>query len=70
MNEKFTKRLANLINVKSIVTIVLTGVFAYMAIVGKISQEFMLIYTTIIAFYFGTQTQKIGDAVSESKEEK
>lgn len=70
MNEKFTKRLANLISVKSIVTIVLTGVFAYMAIAGKISQDFMIIYTTIIAFYFGTQTQKINDAVSESKEEK
>lgn len=70
MNEKFTKRLANLISVKSIVTIVLTGVFAYMAIAGKISQDFMIIYTTIIAFYFGTQTQKIIDAVSESKEEK
>ena len=70
MNEKFTKRLANLICVKSIVTIVLTGVFAYMAIAGKISQDFMIIYTTIIAFYFGTQTQKISDAVSESREEK
>lgn len=70
MNEKFTKRLANLISVKSIVTIVLTGVFAYMAIAGKISQDFMIIYTTIIAFYFGTQTQKISDAAGESKEEK
>lgn len=70
MNGNFTKRLANLISVKSIVTIVLTGVFAYMAIAGKISQDFMIIYTTIIAFYFGTQTQKISDAVSESKEEK
>lgn len=70
MKEKIVKRLSNLLSVKSIVTIVLTGVFAYMAIVGKISQEFMLIYTTIIAFYFGTQTQKISDAVSESKEEK
>ena len=70
MNEKFTKRLANLISVKSIVTIVLTGVFAYMAIAGKISQDFVIIYTTIIAFYFGTQTPKINDAVSESKEEK
>jgi len=70
MNGNFAKRLANLISVKSIVTIVLTGVFAYMAIAGKISQDFMIIYTTIIAFYFGTQTQKISDAVSESKEEK
>lgn len=70
MNGNFAKRLANLISVKSIVTIVLTGVFAYMAIAGKISQDFMIIYTTIIAFYFGTQTQKISDAVSEHKEEK
>ena len=36
MNEKIIKRLGNLLSVKSIVTLVLTGVFAYMAIVGKI----------------------------------
>ena len=70
MNEKFTKRLANLIGVKSIVTIVLTGVFAYMAIAGKISQDFMIIYTTIIAFYFGTQNQKGQDAPDAGKGER
>ena len=43
---------------KSIVTVALTGVFAYMAIVGAISQDFMTIYAVIIAFYFGTQSQK------------
>ena len=58
MNEKIIKRLGNLLSVKSIVTLVLTGVFAYMAIVGKISQDFMTIYAVIIAFYFGTQTEK------------
>ena len=58
MNEKIIKRLGNLLSVKSIVTLVLTGVFAYMAIVGKISQDFMTIYAVIIAFYFGTQSQK------------
>ena len=64
--ELIHKRLANLMSVKSIVTLVLTGVFAYMAVTGNISQDFMTIYAVIIAFYFGTQTQKISDAV-ESK---
>lgn len=68
MNELFKKRLANLFSVKSIVTIVLTGVFAYMATVGKISQDFMTIYAVIIAFYFGTQSQKIQDAVDNTEE--
>ena len=63
MNKKIIKRLGNLLSVKSIVTLVLTGVFAYMAIVGKISQDFMTIYAVIIAFYFGTQSQKTQDAI-------
>ena len=52
-------KLAKLIDVKSIVTLVLTGVFAYLAIVGAITAEnYMTIFTVIIAFYFGTQTAK------------
>lgn len=66
MNDKILKRLANLMSVKSIVTVILTGVFAYMAIVGSISQDFMTIYAVVIAFYFGTQSQKLQEAV-ESK---
>jgi len=54
MKEKFTK----LINVKSIVTILLTLVFVFLAVRGDISQEVMTIYTTVIAFYFGTQYEK------------
>ena len=65
MSETIIKRLGTLLSVKSIVTIVLTGVFAYLALTGSISQEFMLIYTTIIAFYFGTQTQKLSDVVAQ-----
>lgn len=61
--EQLKKRLANLVSVKSIVTIVLTAVFAYMAISEHISQDFMTIYAVIIAFYFGTQSQKMQDAV-------
>ena len=52
------KRLSNLLCVKSLVTIVLTGVFAFLAVTGKVSQEFMTIYTMIMGFYFGTQTAK------------
>ena len=52
-------RLANLLTVKSIVTIVLTAVFSVLALRGSISwTEFLTIFTTIIAFYFGTQTEK------------
>lgn len=57
-NEMFIKRVSALMSVKSIVTLVLTFVFAYMAIVDQISQDFMTIYAVIIAFYFGTQSQK------------
>lgn len=63
--ELIHKRLANLMSVKSIVTLVLTGVFAYMAVTGNISQDFMTIYAVIIAFYFGTQSQKTQDAIDK-----
>lgn len=69
MNERILKRIANLMSVKSIVTLVLTGVFAYMAITGNISQDFMTIYAVIIAFYFGTQSQKAQDAIDGKGDE-
>lgn len=65
MHEKIIKRIANLMSVKSIVTLVLTGVFAYMAVTGNISQDFMTIYAVIIAFYFGTQSQKTQDVIDK-----
>ena len=61
--DQIKKRAANLLSVKSIVTLVLTVVFAVMALRGGISQDFMTIYAVIIAFYFGTQSQKVQDAV-------
>lgn len=61
--ENIKKRVANLLSVKSLVTLTLTAVFAYMAVVGKISQDFMTIYAVIIAFYFGTQSQKTQDVL-------
>ena len=61
--DKIMKRLANLLSVKSIVTLVLTAVFAYMSVTGQISQDFMTIYAVIIAFYFGTQSQKVQEVI-------
>ena len=63
MNEKLIKRAANLLSVKSIVTLILTAVFAYMAVAENISQDFMTVYAVVIAFYFGTQSQKMQDVV-------
>ena len=56
--EQVWKRVSNLLSVKSLVTLVLTAVFAIMAMKDNISQEFMTVYAVVIAFYFGTQSQK------------
>lgn len=61
--ELIKKRCANLLSVKSLVTLTLTVVFAYMAVTNQISQDFMTVYAVVIAFYFGTQSQKVQDAV-------
>lgn len=59
---KVKDKLAKLIDVKSIVTIVLTIVFATLALTGKITgQDFLTVFSVVIAFYFGTQTQKKKD---------
>lgn len=60
----WVRRLTALLSVKSLVTLVLTSVFAYQAVTGSISQDFMTIYAVIIAFYFGTQSQKIQDTLT------
>ena len=54
--ENIKKRLGNLLTVKSLVTITLVVVFAVLALRGDISgTEFLTIFTTVVAFYFGTQ---------------
>lgn len=57
LNEILT-RLSKLFTVKSIVTLALTAVFAVLSLRGSVSQDFMTIFTVIIAFYFGTQHEK------------
>lgn len=59
------KKLANLLTVKSLVTLCLTIVFAVLSVSGSINQNFMTIYAVIIAFYFGTQSQKNQDVLDD-----
>ena len=58
MKEILANRLARLLCVKSLVTLMLTAVFAVMALRGEVSEDFMTVYTVIIAFYFGTQLER------------
>lgn len=52
-------KIEKLIDVKSIVTLILTLVFAFQTVRGKLSPEqFQTVFTTVIAFYFGVQYQK------------
>lgn len=61
-------RIAKLIDVKSISTLTMVGVFAFLSVVGEITPEqFMTIFTTVIAFYFGTQTGKKKEEYDEKR---
>ena len=58
--ETLKKNLANLVKVKTVVTMVVIAVFAVLALRGDIAPDnVMVIVSTVVAFYFGTQHQKI-----------
>lgn len=53
------ERLSKLLAVKSIVTIALTFVFCVLTLNGMVSSEqFMTVFTVVVAFYFGVQAEK------------
>lgn len=58
------EKLSKLLEVKSIVTLLLSATFSVLTLQGKISgQEFLTVFTVVISFYFGTQVQKRADSV-------
>ncbi|MCI5678639.1 MAG: hypothetical protein MR278_01440 [Bacteroidales bacterium] len=66
MSKEWNETVTNLLTVKSIVTVVLTVVFAYLSIKGRIDGgQFLNIFSIVIAFYFGTQHQKITEKTAE-----
>lgn len=53
------KNLANLVKVKTIVTLAVMIVFSVLALKGSITPDnVMIIVSSVIAFYFGTQAEK------------
>lgn len=69
MNKEWTEILGSLLTVKSIVTVVLTVVFAYLSMEGRIDGgQFLNIFSIVIAFYFGTQHQKVTEKTGEKRE--
>lgn len=57
------KNLANLIKVKTIVTLIVLTVWAYLAVTGTINADAVdNVALMVIAFYFGTQHEKTGGA--------
>lgn len=62
------KKLVGLLGVKSLVTLILTLVFAVLALRGEVDgQEFLTIFSVIVAFYYGTQSQRLNEAIGEKK---
>lgn len=46
-------------DIKSFITVAMTIAYIYLTIVGNMTQEFQTIYLMIVAFYFGTQAEKL-----------
>ena len=57
--DKFLENIASLIKVKTIVTLVVSAVFAVLSLNGTISPDnVMIILSMVVSFYFGTQQEK------------
>lgn len=53
------EKLAKLIDVKSIMTLALTAGFVTLTCIGEIAgEQFLAIFTMVVGFYFGTQSEK------------
>ena len=53
------QRLAKLLDVKSLVTLLMTGLFLWLCIQERIGgDQFLTVFTVVISFYFGVQMEK------------
>lgn len=60
------EKLIKLLDVKSLVTFMLTITFSILALRGEVSgQEFLTIFTVVVSFYFGTQAQKRAETMGK-----
>ena len=59
MDPLIRRRIYNLLCIKSIVTLALTGLFVFLAVTGQVSaRDFITIFSIVIAFYFGTKSRR------------
>ena len=57
--QDFWNNLASLLKVKTIITLVIIAVLAVLSVNGSIEPDkFLTIATMVVAFYFGTQSEK------------
>ena len=71
MYSDLIRRLSNLLCVKSIVTLILTSVFAYLAATGRVSShDFLTVVSVVIAFYFGTQSERLNQQSEQNASQK
>lgn len=69
MNQILQKRLASLLCVKSIVTLIMVAVFAISVLTNRISgKDFMTIFSVISAFYFGTQSERLNGMLGKEQD--
>lgn len=67
MYESLIDRLQKLLAVKSIVTLALTIVFCVLCLKGMVGpDQFMTVFTVVIAFYFGTQAERKNTQIAEA----
>ena len=56
---KFLENLAALVKVKTLVTLIVSAVFAYFALTERIAaDQVMIIVSMVVSFYFGTQHER------------
>ena len=56
-------------DIKSFVTVSMTIAYIVLTFLGKMTPEFQNLYAIIIAFYFGTQTEKLVSKLKEKYKE-
>lgn len=64
-----SNKLANLLEVKKLIALLLSLAFIYLAIKGTFQPEFVSIYTMIIGFYFGSSNERQRQIVTAEREE-
>jgi hypothetical protein len=64
--QKLLDKIVKLIDVKSIMTLSLTGAVIFLLVkTGALPEQLNSIYLIIVGFYFGTQAQKQADSVTD-----